>query len=63
MGLNNLLAVFLPKDKVFYTLFEKVAITVVEMGRVAGMTPVGTLVSTFASVWKCTMKGEVQSVK
>ena len=32
MGLNNLLAVFLPKDKVFYTLFEKVAITVVEMG-------------------------------
>ena len=32
MGLNNLRAVFLPKDKVFYTLFEKVAITVVEMG-------------------------------
>jgi uncharacterized protein Yka (UPF0111/DUF47 family) len=32
MGLNNLLAVFLPKDKVFYTLFEKVAVTVVEMG-------------------------------
>lgn len=32
MGLNNLLSVFLPKDKVFYTLFEKVAVTVVEMG-------------------------------
>ena len=32
MGWNNLLAVFLPKDKVFYTLFEKVAVTVVEMG-------------------------------
>ena len=32
MGLNNLLAVFLPKDKVFYTLFENVAVTVVEMG-------------------------------
>ena len=32
MGLNNLLAVFLPKDKVFYYLFEMVAITVVEMG-------------------------------
>jgi len=32
MGLNNLLAVFLPKDKVFYTLFEKIAVTVVEMG-------------------------------
>jgi uncharacterized protein Yka (UPF0111/DUF47 family) len=32
MGLNNLLSVFLPKDIVFYSLFEKVAVTVVEMG-------------------------------
>jgi uncharacterized protein Yka (UPF0111/DUF47 family) len=36
MGLNNLLSVFLPKDKVFYTLFEKVTVTVVEMGDLLG---------------------------
>ena len=32
MGLNNLLSVFLPKDKIFYTLFEKVSSNVLEMG-------------------------------
>jgi len=32
MALNNLLSVFLPKDKVFYSLFEETAKTITEMG-------------------------------
>ncbi|MBM3936850.1 MAG: DUF47 family protein [Sphingomonadales bacterium] len=32
MSLNSMLSIFLPKDKVFFTLFEKVATTVGEMG-------------------------------
>jgi predicted phosphate transport protein (TIGR00153 family) len=31
MGFNNILKAFLPKDKVFYTLFEKVAANLTEM--------------------------------
>lgn len=31
-GLNSILKIFLPKDRVFYQLFEEVSITVVEMG-------------------------------
>lgn len=33
MALNNILSIFLPKDKVFYTLFEKTAENVSEMGK------------------------------
>ncbi|MFM7179798.1 MAG: DUF47 domain-containing protein [Bacteroidota bacterium] len=32
MSLNSMLSIFLPKDKVFFTLFEKVATTVGDMG-------------------------------
>ncbi|MFI5133314.1 MAG: DUF47 domain-containing protein [Chitinophagales bacterium] len=32
MGLNSLLKIFMPKDKVFYDLFEKVADNVAKMG-------------------------------
>jgi uncharacterized protein Yka (UPF0111/DUF47 family) len=32
MALNNLLSVFMPKDKVFYSLFEQTANTITEMG-------------------------------
>jgi uncharacterized protein len=31
-GINSILKIFLPKDRVFYQLFEEVSITVVEMG-------------------------------
>lgn len=30
---NNVMKLFLPKDRVFYTLFEEVSVTVVEMGQ------------------------------
>lgn len=30
---NNIMKLFLPKDRVFYTLFEEVSVTVVEMGQ------------------------------
>lgn len=33
MGLNSIMKIFMPKDKVFYTLFEQVAVTVAHMGR------------------------------
>ncbi len=33
MAINNILSIFLPKDKVFYTLFEKTAENVSEMGK------------------------------
>jgi uncharacterized protein Yka (UPF0111/DUF47 family) len=33
MGLNSLMKIFMPKDKVFYSLFEEVANTVAEMGK------------------------------
>jgi uncharacterized protein len=33
MGLNDIFKVFLPKDKIFYSLFEEVAATVAQMGR------------------------------
>ena len=33
MALNNILSVFLPKDKVFYSLFEQTAQNVTEMGK------------------------------
>lgn len=32
MGLNSIMKIFMPKDKVFYTLFEEVAATVGQMG-------------------------------
>ena len=32
MALNNILSVFLPKDKVFYSLFEQTAANITEMG-------------------------------
>ncbi|MGA1665699.1 MAG: DUF47 domain-containing protein [Bacteroidia bacterium] len=32
MSLNSMLSIFMPKDKVFFTLFEKIATTVGEMG-------------------------------
>ena len=31
-GLNNILKIFLPKDKVFYQLFENVSEVLVKMG-------------------------------
>ena len=33
MGLNSIMKIFMPKDKVFYTLFEDVADTVAKMGK------------------------------
>jgi uncharacterized protein Yka (UPF0111/DUF47 family) len=33
MAFNNILSVFLPKDKVFYNLFEQTAQNVTEMGK------------------------------
>jgi len=33
MGLNSIMKIFMPKDKVFYTLFEEVAATVHQMGK------------------------------
>jgi uncharacterized protein len=33
MGLNSIMKIFMPKDKVFYSLFEQVAVTVAHMGR------------------------------
>lgn len=33
MGLNSIMKVFMPKDKVFYSLFEQVAATVLKMGK------------------------------
>lgn len=32
MGLNSIIKIFMPKDKVFYSLFEQVAETVAQMG-------------------------------
>jgi uncharacterized protein Yka (UPF0111/DUF47 family) len=34
MGLNSIMKIFTPKDRVFYTLFEQVADTMSKMGRV-----------------------------
>lgn len=34
MGLNSIMKIFMPKDRVFYTLFEQVAVTVAKMGKV-----------------------------
>jgi uncharacterized protein Yka (UPF0111/DUF47 family) len=34
MGLNSIMKIFMPKDRVFYTLFEQVADTMAKMGRV-----------------------------
>jgi uncharacterized protein len=34
MGLNSIMKVFMPKDRVFYTLFEQVADTMAKMGKV-----------------------------
>lgn len=34
MGLNSIMKVFMPKDRVFYTLFEQVADTMSKMGKV-----------------------------
>lgn len=34
MGLNSIMQIFMPKDRVFYTLFEQVADTMSKMGRV-----------------------------
>ena len=33
MALNNILSIFLPKDKVFYSLFEKTAVNISTMGK------------------------------
>ena len=33
MGLNSIMKIFMPKDKVFYSLFEQVAVTVAQMGK------------------------------
>lgn len=33
MGLNSIMKIFMPKDKIFYSLFEQVAVTVAAMGR------------------------------
>ena len=34
MGLNSIMKIFMPKDRVFYTLFEQVADTMSKMGKV-----------------------------
>ncbi len=33
MGLNNIMKIFMPKDRIFYSLFEEVADGVIRMGR------------------------------
>src|SRR3954469_10438140 len=33
MGLNSIMKLFMPKDKIFYSLFEEVAVTVAKMGK------------------------------
>ena len=33
MGLNSIMKIFMPKDKIFYSLFEQVAVTVAQMGK------------------------------
>jgi uncharacterized protein len=33
MGLNSIMKIFMPKDKIFYSLFEDVAVTVAKMGK------------------------------
>ena len=33
MGLNSIMKIFMPKDRIFYTLFEQVADTVCKMGK------------------------------
>lgn len=33
MGLNSIMKIFMPKDRIFYTLFEQVADTMAKMGR------------------------------
>ena len=33
MALNNILSIFLPKDRVFYSLFEQTAQNVTDMGK------------------------------
>ncbi len=33
MGLNSIMKIFMPKDKIFYSLFEQVAHTVAKMGK------------------------------
>ena len=33
MGLNSIMKIFMPKDRIFYSLFEEVAETVAKMGR------------------------------
>jgi uncharacterized protein Yka (UPF0111/DUF47 family) len=33
MGLNSIMKIFMPKDRVFYTLFEQVADTMAQMGK------------------------------
>lgn len=33
MGLNSIMKIFMPKDRVFYSLFEEVAATVAKMGK------------------------------
>lgn len=33
MGLNSIMKIFMPKDKIFYSLFEEVAMTVAHMGK------------------------------
>jgi len=34
MSLNSILKIFQPKDKIFYTLFEQVTETLIEMGTI-----------------------------
>src|SRR6266496_3499448 len=34
MGLNSIMKIFMPKDRIFYSLFEQVAQTVAKMGKV-----------------------------
>src|SRR5690349_4986259 len=34
MGLNSIMKIFMPKDRIFYSLFEQVAHTVAKMGKV-----------------------------
>src|SRR5215831_20668310 len=33
MGLNSIMKIFMPKDRIFYSLFEQVAYTVAKMGK------------------------------
>src|ERR1043165_3517196 len=34
MGLNSIMKIFMPKDRIFYSLFEEVAHTVAKMGKI-----------------------------